>query len=64
MILVTYYSMMMVATRTVCMYNKQVRHHTYFVHTVHIMKYALELQRYGAPNGHTDTSAARLVLNA
>ena len=29
-----------------------------------IMKYALELQGYGAPNGHTDTSAARLVLSA
>jgi len=26
------------------------------------MKYELELQGYGAPNGHTDTSAARLVL--
>jgi len=29
-----------------------------------IMKYALELQGYGAPNGHTDTSAACLVLSA
>ena len=28
------------------------------------MKYALELQGHGAPNGHTDTSAARLVLSA
>jgi len=28
------------------------------------MKYDLELQGYGAPNGHTDTSAARLVLSA
>jgi len=56
--------MMMVTTRMVCMYNKQVRHHTYLVHTVHIMKYALELQGYGAPNGHTDTSAARLILSA
>jgi len=28
------------------------------------MKYALELQGYGAPNGHTDTSAVRLVLSA
>jgi len=31
---------------------------------IFIMKYALELQGYGAPNGHTDTSAARLVLSA
>jgi len=29
-----------------------------------IIKYALELQGYGTPNGHTDTSAARLVLSA
>jgi len=28
------------------------------------MKYALGLQGYGAPNGHTDTNAARLVLSA
>jgi len=26
--------------------------------------YALDLQGYLAPNGHTDTSAARLVLSA
>ena len=29
-----------------------------------MMKYALKLQGYGAPNSHTDTSAARLVLSA
>ena len=28
------------------------------------MKYGLESQGYSAPNGHTNTSAARLVLSA
>ena len=33
-------------------------------HRKTVLKYALGLQGYGAPNCHTDTNAARLVLRA